>query len=250
VQHCLVGSEMCIRDRDNSVPVHFAIAIGFAIWTIIDSRKRGKLAWGYAIGSALLLWWIVLPFYFAGRKLLPGETREGGYGWNACKFFLLFWSLLLGYCLVLGMVSVTEHLEGRQMSAASEAGAAIGVGLGLGMYFCLWIGVAIPSLVIGLLLKKNSIVEKGGEADSQPAAATAPVSNPVARPSAPPAPPAAPMPPPAPPVQISVARQGKTIGTYDAFTFGKLVASGEIHATDHYWKQGMAGWELVCKYRP
>ena len=225
---------------DNSVPVHFAIAIGFAIWTIIDSRKRGKLAWGYAIGSALLLWWIVLPFYFAGRKLLPGETREGGYGWNACKFFLLFWSLLLGYCLALGMVNVSEHLEGRQMSAASEAGAAIGVGLGLGMYFCLWVGVAIPTLVIGLLLKKSSVVEKGDDA-------SAPIAPPVA--PNPPAPDAPLAPAPVQGIQFSVARQGKTIGTFDGLTFRKMIASGEILLTDHYWKQGMAGWDLVDNYR-
>lgn len=226
----------------NSAFVHLFVAFGVATWTIMDSRKRGKFAWGYAIGSALLLWWACLPFYLAGRKLLPGETREGGYGWNACKFFMLTWSALLGYCMILGMMAISEQLDGRAMSGAQSAGAAIGVGLGMGIYFCLWIGVIIPAGIIGLLLKKNSIVEKGDAAASQPTQASTPVSPPAA-------PSQAHTPPPAPNILISVARRGETIGTYDPFTFGKLVASGEIHPTDHYWKQGMAKWDIVLNYR-
>ena len=229
----------------NSAAFQFIISTGFTVWVVKDSLKRGKLAWGYAIFSFILLWWACLPFYLAGRKLLPGETREGGYGWNAAKYFMLLWSLLIGLCFVGGMMNVSEHLSDRELNDAQTAGAAIGVGLGMGMFFCLWIGVMIPAAIIGLLLKKNTIVEKGDEVTVQQAPAPAQVQ--VAKP---PAPPVAPTPLPPPPVQISVARQGKTIGTYDAFTFGKLVASGEIHATDHYWKQGMAGWELVCNYRP
>ncbi len=55
--------------------------------------------------------------------------------------------------------------------------------------------------------------------------------------------------PPVQSVQFSVARQGATIGTFDGLTFRKMIASGEILATDHYWKQGMAGWDLVDNYR-
>jgi hypothetical protein len=218
------------------VTLHFVIAAGFAAWVTTDSIKRGKLAWGYAISSLFLLWWISLPFYFASRKLLPGESREGGFGWNVCKNFLLFWSFLLGYCMVVGIFRVSDHLSNRgSMSGAAEAGAAIGVGVGLGMFFCLWIGVAVPCLVIGLLIKKNTVVEKG-EAISEPTiTATSTPTTPAA-------------PAPSQAVQISVARSGKTIGTFDPLTFRQKLTGGEILPTDHYWKQGMASWDLVSNY--
>lgn len=217
------------------------ISSAFSGWIIKDSLKRGKLEWAYALLS-FIFWWVCLPFYLAGRKLLPGETREGGYGWNACKYFMLTWSALLGFCMMAGMMAVSNRLDGREMSDAQSAGAAIGVGLGMGIYFCLWIGVIIPVGIIGLLLKKNTVVEKGEEPGNQPAAVSAPAPTPPANTSAH-------TPPPAPNILISVARRGETIGTYDPFTFGRLVASGELHPTDHYWKPGMAKWDLVLNYR-
>lgn len=214
--------------------IHVVVATAFTIWVVVDSLKRKKLAWGYAIFSFLWMWWICLPFYFAGRKLLPGETREGGYVWNVCKFFLLLWTFLLGYCLLGGMLNVSEHVSGKEMSDAAAAGAAIGVGLGLGMFFfCLYVGVAIPVLITGLLLKKNSIVETGS---ATPAATPSPA--PIAQSAG-----------TAKVITISVARQGRNIGNFDVATFKQNVASGTILQTDHYWTQGMAGWELVSSFR-
>lgn len=54
-----------------------------------------------------------------------------------------------------------------------EAGAAIGTGIGIMMIGFLWFVGAISALVLGMFLKKNSIIEKGptgalaklGEAD-------------------------------------------------------------------------------------
>jgi hypothetical protein len=219
--------------------LHIFVATCFTVWVVVDSLKRKSLAWGYAILSFVWLWCFSLPFYFAGRKLLPGETREGGYAWNVCKSFLLLWSFLLGYCLLAGMVNVSDHLGGQEMSDAAAAGAAIGAGIGVGLFFCLWIGVAIPTLVIGLLLKKNSIVETG-------------------LPVAPTTSPALPHPPrdvaiaqattPQTAVLISVARQGKTIGSFDIASFKQNIAAGMLLPTDHYWKNGMAEWKLVADY--
>lgn len=223
-----------------STGLHVFVATCFTIWVVMDSLKRKSLAWGYAIFSFLWMWWICLPFYFAGRKLLPGETREGGYAWNVSKSFLLLWSFLLGYCMLAGMINVSDHLGGREMSDAAQAGAAIGVGIGLGMFFCLWIGVAIPVLVIGLLLKKNTIVEAGLPA--------APTTSPVIPP-----PPRnvtiAPVTPPQTSVLIFVARQGKNIGSFDIASFKQNVAAGMLLPTDHYWKNGMAEWKSVSDFQ-
>jgi len=225
----------------NSVGLHVVVATAFTIWVVVDSLKRKKLAWGYAIFSFLWMWWICLPFYFAGRKLLPGETREGGYGWNVCKFFMLLWTFLLGYCLLGGMVNVSNSLEGKEMGAAESAGTAIGVGLGIGFFFCLYVGVAIPVIITGLLLKKNSVVETGAAASPAPSAARPPVAQvrpPVAQPQA----------PAQNDVIISVARQGNNLGNFDLASFRQNVASGLILPTDHYWMKGMSAWELVANF--
>ena len=227
----------------NPLVLNALVATAFTIWVIVDSLKRKKLAWGYAIFSFLWMWWICLPFYFAGRKLLPGETREGGYGWNVCKFFMLLWTFLLAYCLLGGMLNVSNSLEGKEMGAAESAGTAIGVGLGLGFFFCLYVGVAIPVIITGILLKKNAVVETG----SAPAPTPAPTHAP------------APTPAPAPVVQhpaaapndviISVARQGSNLGNFDVGSFKQNVASGMILPTDHFWTKGMSAWELVSTFK-
>ncbi len=221
----------------NPVAIHVVVASAFTIWVVVDSLKRNKLAWGYAIFSFLWMWFICLPFYFAGRPLKAGETREGGYGWNVCKYFLLLWTFLLGYCLLFGMASVSESLEGKEMGAAESAGAAIGVGLGLGMFFCLYVGVAIPVIITGLLLKKNSVIETG----SAQAGGAPPLKMPAFSQPAAPAGTAI--------ATISVARQGQNIGSFDLGSFKQNIASGVILPTDHYWSKGMAGWELVSNFR-
>ena len=230
----------------NGVGLHVVIASAFTIWVIVDSLKRKKLAWGHAIISFLWMWWICLPFYFAGRKLLPGETREGGYGWNVCKFFMLLWTFLLAYCLLGGMVNLSSSLEGKEMGTVESAGTAIGVGIGVGFFFCLYVGVAIPVLITGLLLKKNSEVERGQTATPSPTTGIPAAS---ARPVAPatPSDPAAAA--SAATVSISVARSGQNIGNFDLISCKQKSASGEILANDHYWKQGMAGWELVSNFK-
>ncbi len=46
-------------------------------------------------------------------------------------------------------------------SGAEQAGAAIGTAIGMGMIIGLWFVVLVGALVIGLFLKKSSIIEKG-----------------------------------------------------------------------------------------
>jgi hypothetical protein len=230
----------------DSAGLHFVISSGFAIWVIVDSLKRKKLAWGYAIFSFLLLWWACLPFYLASRRLLPGETREGGFGWNVCKFFMLLWTFLLAYCLLGGMVNVSNSFDGREMGDMETAGAAIGVGIGIGFFFCLYVGVAIPVIITGLLLKKNSVIETGPMAAGVAAPMAATSYAPAARTPAAAAQtrvtlPGEPM--------ISVARQGKNLGNYGLSAFKKDMASGLILPTDHYWTKGMPAWELVSNFK-
>lgn len=130
-----------------------------AIWAFVDAKKRKANAVLWAVGT-LLLGPIILPFYFAKRPLKAGEVREGGTAWNVLKNFAIFWTILMAVAAIWGMVAVSEHLSTFQ-SEAERAGAAIGTALGLGMIAALWFFPFMGAVVLGLILKKSSIVEKG-----------------------------------------------------------------------------------------
>ncbi len=131
----------------------------FAIWVLVDGLKREAKAIPWAIGT-LLLGPVVLPVYVAKRPLHSGEVREGGVGWNVLRNFALFWTVLMTVAAVWGMIAVSEQTATLQ-TEAERAGAAVGTALGLGMIAVLWFVPMVGALVLGLFLKKASIVEKG-----------------------------------------------------------------------------------------
>ncbi len=131
----------------------------FAIWVLVDGLKRKTKAIPWAIGT-LLLGPVVLPVYVAKRPLKAGEVREGGTGWNVLRNFALFWTVLMAVAAVWGIVAVSERAATLQ-TEAERAGAAIGTALGLGMIAALWFFPMVGALVLGLFLKKSSIVERG-----------------------------------------------------------------------------------------
>jgi 4-amino-4-deoxy-L-arabinose transferase-like glycosyltransferase len=138
----------------------------FAIWVLIDALKRKAKAIPWAIGTAMLAP-IVLPVYIAKRPLKPGEVREGGTGWNVLRSFALFWTVLMAVAAVWGMVAVSEHTATLQ-TEVERAGAAIGTALGLGMIAALWFFPLAGALVLGLFLKKSSVVEQGPQGPLAP----------------------------------------------------------------------------------
>lgn len=102
---------------------------------------------------------IVLPVYFAKRNLQAGEVREGGTGWNVIKNFALFWTLTVAAGAIAGMINAGQVAD-RATTQAQKAGAALGATLGMGMIFVLWFAVLAAALILGLFLKKSSIVER------------------------------------------------------------------------------------------
>ena len=117
---------------------YWVLNIAIALWVFFDARSRKMdkpVLW--AIGTCLLMI-VVIPFYFAKRSLKAGEVREGGTGWNVTKSFAIFWTLFMFI-----------------------AGVTDGTAMGIGMIFGLWFVVIVGAFVIGLFLKKSSIVEKG-----------------------------------------------------------------------------------------
>lgn len=134
--------------------------LGFAIWVFFDSKNRrtnkGAL---WAVG-ALFAGVVVLPIYFAKRNLYAGEVREGGTGWNTVKVFALYWTLTMFVAGIAGLGSASRVVSDAS-SSAEQAGATIGSMLGLGLLIGLWFAVLVGTLVIGLFLKKSSVVENG-----------------------------------------------------------------------------------------
>jgi hypothetical protein len=131
----------------------------FAIWVLVDGLKRKASAIPWAIGT-LVLGPIVLPVYVAKRPLKAGEVREGGTGWNVLRNFALYWTILMAVAAVWGMAAVSQQSASLK-TEAEQAGAAIGTALGLGLIGALWFFPMVGALVLGLFLKKSSIVEKG-----------------------------------------------------------------------------------------
>lgn len=138
---------------------YFALYLAFAVWVFIDARKRLNHPIGWPAATAVL-GPVVLPVYFAKRNLKTGEVREGGTGWNVIKNFALFWTLTVAVGAIAGMVNAGQVAD-RATTQAQKAGAALGATLGMGMIFVLWFVVLAAALILGLFLKKSSIVEHG-----------------------------------------------------------------------------------------
>ena len=133
--------------------------LAFAVWVFTDAKKRMNPPMGWP-AATLVFGPVVLPVYFAKRNLKAGEVREGGTGWNVIKNFALFWTLTVTVGAIAGMVNAGQVAD-RATTQAQKAGAALGASLGMGMIFVLWFAVLAAALILGLFLKKSSIVEHG-----------------------------------------------------------------------------------------
>ena len=49
-------------------------------------------------------------------------------------------------------------------------------------------------------------------------------------------------------MRIAVCREGHDIGEWEKAEFDRLVRTGAVLPTDHYWTEGMADWQLVKEY--
>ncbi len=136
------------------------LSVVFGIWVFIDARVRENHSIGWPVLTFILGPVIALPFYFACRNLKAGEIREGGTGWNVIKNFALIWTLFIVFIILV------VFLGGLGFSSLSEGGAdqaVVIVGLmAFGfIMMAIWFCVAVPMLVLGLLIKQSSVVERG-----------------------------------------------------------------------------------------
>ena len=143
---------------------YFVLYAVLGVWIFADAQKRKNHVIGWPLAT-VLAGPIVLPVYFAKRNLRDGEVREGGTGWNVLKNFALLWTLTMFVAAIAAMVGSSGVVE-EAASDAEQVGAAVGVALGLGLIGFLWFAVAAAALVIGMFLKKSSVVEKGSRIPS------------------------------------------------------------------------------------
>jgi hypothetical protein len=140
--------------------VYLFVFVPLAVWMFIDAKRRRYDAGKWWAVATALFCPVTAPVYFASRNLRKGETREGGRAWNLLKNFALFWTVTMAIGAVAGMVNVagsTDELHNEY----ERAGAAVGTAIGLGLLFFLWFFPMVGALVLGMFLKKSTIVETG-----------------------------------------------------------------------------------------
>ena len=131
-------------------------SIAATVWAYRDSSRRKTNTILWTTGVALLAP-IILPIYLARRPLKDGEVREGGVAWNMIKNFAVLWTLLLVAAAAWNIASMSYSIA---QSEATEADIGIMVAT-FGEIGKSWFHLLIGAFIIGLFLKKSSVIEKG-----------------------------------------------------------------------------------------
>ena len=133
------------------------VTICLGIWAIKDAKARKEESQllprlTFVFGT------LVLPIYLAKRNLKEGEVREGGMAWNVLKNFALYWTITCIVWVIYALCTVGSMNPADEYEAA---GAAIGTGIGIMMIGGLWFIGTVGAVILGVFLKKSSIVENG-----------------------------------------------------------------------------------------
>jgi CDGSH-type Zn-finger protein len=103
-----------------------------AVWLFIDARSRRANRWWVAAAVAGPMG---LAAYWTRRPLREDESREGGGAWQFLSMFVVFWTALLALAAAW---NVALPFVGMPTLAAA------------------WACIALPALVVGLALKRNT----------------------------------------------------------------------------------------------
>jgi len=103
-----------------------------AAWLFVDARSRGANRWWVAAAVAVPAG---LAAYWAKRPLRAHESREGGAAWQFLSMLVVFWTALLAIAAL--------------WNAALPFVAMPTLALA-------WACIAMPALVVGLALKRNT----------------------------------------------------------------------------------------------
>ena len=132
-----------------------AISLVLAVWVGRDASRRqtqtAPFLWGLGV---LLVWILFLPLYLTKRPLKTGEVRSGGGGWNFMKYLAIVVTAYLPIVMVLGLSDVVAQATSVEEAVALVVIFVLMMGL-------VWVIFAGGVLLIGLILKKSSVIERG-----------------------------------------------------------------------------------------
>jgi len=117
------------------------------------SQRRMQKPWLWAV-FGLFTNPLTIALLHGHRWLLSGETREGGRGWDSCRWLAMNTTVAMFFAGISGLISVAGSAT-FSGSDASIAGAAIGTTLGIGFILMIWILLSGSFLIIGLMMKKS-----------------------------------------------------------------------------------------------
>jgi hypothetical protein len=135
--------------------IGLTISLALAVWVGRDASRRqtqtAPFLWGLGV---FLFWLLVFPLYLAKRPLKAGEVRSGGGGWNFMKNLAIAVTVYVPVVVILGLSDIVAQATSSEEVVALIVFFVLLVG-------SMWLVFAGGVLVIGLILKKSSTIERG-----------------------------------------------------------------------------------------
>ena len=135
--------------------IGLTISLALAVWVGRDASRRQTQTAPFLWGLGVFLFWLLFfPLYLAKRPLKAGEVRSGGRGWNFMKNLAIAVTVYVPVVVILGLSDIAAQATSSEEVVALIVFFVLLVG-------SMWLVFAGGVLVIGLLLKKSSTIERG-----------------------------------------------------------------------------------------
>jgi len=135
--------------------IGLTISLALAVWVGRDASRRQTQTAPFLWGLGVFLFWLLFfPLYLAKRPLKAGEVRSGGGGWNFMKNLAIAVTVYVPVVVILGLSDIAAQATSSEEVVALIVFFVLLVG-------SMWLVFAGGVLVIGLILKKSSTIERG-----------------------------------------------------------------------------------------
>ena len=135
--------------------IGLTISLALAVWVVRDASRRQTQTAPFLWGLGVLLFWILFfPLYLTKRPLKTGEVRSGGGGWNFMKYLAIVFTAYVPIVMILGLSEVAAQATSVEEAVTLVVIFVLLMGL-------VWVIFAGGALLIGLILKKSSVIERG-----------------------------------------------------------------------------------------
>ena len=135
--------------------IGLTISLALAVWVGRDASRRQTQTAPFLWALGVFLFWLLFfPLYLAKRPLKAGEVRSGGRGWNFMKNLAIAVTVYVPVVVILGLSDVAAQATSVEEAVALVVIFVLLMGL-------VWVIFAGGVLLIGLILKKSSVIERG-----------------------------------------------------------------------------------------